>query len=355
MAGRGTDPRRAPCWRRGRGATERRHQPWWVLDDDHGARRREVTLRTSTGSATAVFSDELYDVLPQTRGSYGRLHDFGVRLGYEGAVLHLRPQVQGGRLESDTARTAVLHDPAPPWGRWGEQFAAATPDDIVELQGRAALADCPPRQRAIRDRVRAVLPRYRLSHYRATRLAAPPRAKTATGSASDAATGAQVKRGASKASTANAAPASCDPETNSSRGPMETGTSVGYRQARRELTINCDFGAATDLIGHWRRRNQGVPGVRHVIGAQVHEWCKQGLIKAVLTARNSTRREEQLRSLLSPTSFTAALLPRHLLHAALEERLARELGAPANAIGAITVRRSPFNGVGGRNGHEADS
>ena len=60
---------------------------WWVLDDDHRARRREGTLWASTGHAAAVYGDELYDILPQTRGGYGRLQDFGIRFGYERVVL----------------------------------------------------------------------------------------------------------------------------------------------------------------------------------------------------------------------------------------------------------------------------
>ena len=48
---------------------------WWVLDDDHRGRRREGTLWASAGHVAAVFGDELYDILPQTRGGYGRLQD----------------------------------------------------------------------------------------------------------------------------------------------------------------------------------------------------------------------------------------------------------------------------------------
>ena len=66
---------------------------WWVLDDDHHGRRREASLWASTGHAAAVFGDELYDVLAQTRGGYGRLQDFGIRFGYERVVLHLQPRV----------------------------------------------------------------------------------------------------------------------------------------------------------------------------------------------------------------------------------------------------------------------
>jgi len=61
----------------------------------------------------------------------------------------------------------------------------------------------------------------------------------------------------------------------------------------------------------------------------VREWCKQILVEVVL-ARNSSWTPEQFDALLSPGSLTAALLPRHLLHATLQKRLAQKLGAPRN-------------------------
>jgi hypothetical protein len=143
---------------------------WWVLDDHHRGRRREAAIWASTGHAAAVYDDELYDILPQTRGGYGRLQDFGIRFGYERVVLHVHPHVQAGRLQCNTARTLLLLDHEPlPWARWGEEFAAAMPAEIRQLQERAASADAVPRQEAIRQRVTAIMPLYRLSRYR------PPR------------------------------------------------------------------------------------------------------------------------------------------------------------------------------------
>ena len=101
-----------------------------------------------------------------------------------------------------------------------------------------------------------------------------------------------------------------------------------YHPGRHELTINADFRAITDLITHWQDRYKGIPGARAVIEAHVREWCEQILVEVVLAARNSTWSDEQLDALLSPTAFTAALLPRHLLHATLQKRLAQKLGAP---------------------------
>ena len=153
---------------------------WWVLDNDHRARRREATLWASTGHAAAVHGDELYDALPQTRGGYGRLQDFGIRFGYERVVLHVHPQVHAGRLECNTARTLLLLDHEPlPWARWGEEFTAAMPDDIRQLQERAANADCVPRREAIRGRISAIMPLYRLSRYRPTQ--SPQQSSTGSG------------------------------------------------------------------------------------------------------------------------------------------------------------------------------
>jgi len=82
------------------------------------------------------------------------------------------------------------------------------------------------------------------------------------------------------------------------------------------------------LTAHWRRRYRAVPGAQTVIEAHVREWCEQILVEVVLAARNSTWSAEQLEALLSPTAFTVVLLPRHLLHATLQKRLAQKLGAP---------------------------
>ncbi len=150
---------------------------WWVLDDDHRARRREATIWGSTGHVAAVHGDELYDILPQTRGGYGRLQDFGIRFGYERVVLHLQPQVEVRRLQCNTARTLLLLDHEPlPWARWGEEFTASMPAEIRQLQERAASTDMVPRREAIRNRVNAILPLYQLSRYRPT----PPPRQTAT-------------------------------------------------------------------------------------------------------------------------------------------------------------------------------
>ena len=339
---------------------------WWVLDDDHRGRRREAGLWASSGHVAAVFDDELYDVLPQTRGGYGRLQDFGIRFGYERVILHVEPQVSAGRLESNTARTLLLlnHEPLP-WSRWGKEFAAAMPEELLRLQERAASTDGIPRQESIRNRVSAILPLYRLSRYRPTRPAGRS-ATTATDRCDGSLAGAPATRSRPGHPAADGASARAETERvyGQSRKPLPVDSdredssesmvrmpdvawisardgsrapgdledqAARYHPGRHELTINADFRAISDLIAHWRRGYQGVPGARTVIEGQVREWCEQILVEVVLAARNTNWKKDQLDALLSPTSFSAALLPRQLLHATVQKRLAQKLGTARTA------------------------
>ena len=75
--------------------------------------------------------------------------------------------VQADRLQCNTARTLLLLDHEPlPWARWGEEFAAAMPAEILQLQERAASADCSPAPGGDPPARHAILPLYRLSRYR---------------------------------------------------------------------------------------------------------------------------------------------------------------------------------------------
>ena len=342
---------------------------WWVLDDDYRARRRKATIWGSTGHVAAVHGDELYDILPQTRGGYGRLQDFGIRFGYERVVLHLQPQVEVRRLQCNTARTLLLLDHEPlPWARWAEEFTAAMPEEIRQLQEHAANADCVPRREAMRGRISAIMPLYRLSRYRPTQPPRQPSAESPGISTGDEPGG----RPTTRPQTHSTPPTAESPDTPAYGDPAHDGSdgepppddpdahadaesdavadlpdvawvsardrsrapgdledqAARYHPGRHELTINADFRAITDLTAHWRKRYRAVPGAQTVIEAHVREWCEQILVEVVLAARNSSWNPEQLDALLSPTAFTAALLPRHLLHAMLQKRLAQKLGAP---------------------------
>jgi hypothetical protein len=314
---------------------------WWLLDDDRCGRRHEGTLWNSTGHTAGLFDGELYDQLPQTRGGYSRLHEFGIRFGYERVVLYLEPRVDEDRLEANTARTLLLVDHEPlPWARWAQEFAALMPPELSELQERTASADGTPRREAIRARLAAHLPLYRLSRYRPPRTpttpSRPPRRDPAEPPEHHGAGPAQL---APRSDHGPSAPASADateidlPDVvwlsvdDGTRAPGDLEDQAArYDAARHELTINADFRAITDMTSHWTRRYRGTPGARPVVRAQVREWFEQTLVEVVLCARNSHWDAEQLAALLCPSALSAAVLPRQLLYATLNKRLGQKLG-----------------------------
>ena len=130
---------------------EKLAQPAGGADGHVASPDGEAVAWASTGHAAAIVGDELYDVLPPTRGGYGRLQDFGIRCGYERVVLHIEPWVAAGRVRCNTARTLLLLDHEPlPWSRWGEEFAARMPDEIRRLQetGRRRRLPCRAKRRS---------------------------------------------------------------------------------------------------------------------------------------------------------------------------------------------------------------
>jgi hypothetical protein len=224
------------------------------------------------------------------------------------------------------------------------------PAEIRQLQERAASAEGTPRQEAIRSRVAPLLPLYRLSRYRPARGTRPGRetdgratdeqaseasastARSETARVNEDAVAIEELRSAEDSTTSGLLEADLPDvawiswrDGTRAVGDLED-LAARYHAARNELTINADFRAIRDLISYWRRRYESVPGSRTVIEAQVTEWCEQVLVEVVLAARNSQWNEEQLAALLSPTSLSAALLPRQLLHAILQKRLAQKLG-----------------------------
>jgi hypothetical protein len=331
---------------------------WWVFDQDPRTQRRHATTWNATGHIAALYENELYDVLPQTRGGYQRLQEFGIRFGYERVVLYLEPDANGS-VETNTARTLLLLDHEPlPWPRWQDEFRAAMPAEIRRLQERLAGSDDGSRRDAIRERLTAHLPLYRISRYRAARL--PGGRDTSPGASRPA----DVDEPAAHTPGSGAPPPwqamrETDPGSAADEGEDAGGEEEGavvelpevtwvsvrdrtrapgdledqaarYHAERHELTINADFRVFADMASRWERKYQGVPGARGAIDALVREWFEQTLVEVVLSARSFGHSPHwdsaELADLLSPAALTAAVLPRQLVDAQIHKRLAQMLG-----------------------------
>ncbi len=313
----------------------------------------------SSGHAAALFDDELYEVLPTTRGGYQRVQEFGVRFGYDRVVLYVEPLVDDrDRLESNAARTLLLIDNEPlPWGRWAEEFRAAMPADIQRLQERVAGdASDTGRRENIRARLRAHESLYRVSRYRPPRARRSPQpgVRSDHGGPSETTGPARARTVAEREPSAggdHAVPVACDtPDQCHAAQPddqlpdvtwvsVRDGTRASaeledraarYHRDLNQLTINADFRVFTDMVARWTRPYRGVPGARPAIEALVREWFEQTLIEAVLSARalegSPHWSSEQIDELVSESALVSACLPRQLLDVALHKRLAQRLG-----------------------------
>jgi hypothetical protein len=335
---------------------------WWVLDGDDRGRTAEALQGNSSGHAAALLDDELYEVLPKTRGGYQRVQEFGVRFGYDRVMLYLEPFADHrDRLESNTARTLLLIDNAPlPWGRWAEEFRAAMPADIQRLQERVAGRH--GRHGASREHTRApARARVPLSPQPVPAIArtapvAAVRRHRRPGPIAEDRSRSLARRRTARASCGRRPRSGCArrPVGPAQRRParyptpdvtwvsVRDGTrapgeledrAARYHRDRNQLTVNADFRVFTDMVARWTLPYRGMPGARPAVEALVREWFEQTLIESVLSARTLEGSphwsSEQIDELVSEPALVSACLPRQLLDAAVHKRLAQRLGREA--------------------------
>ena len=130
---------------------------WWVLDDNPPrAPPRKPRFGPRTGHAVAVHGgDDLPDRRAaadpwRLRAASGLRHPLRLR-ARRAAPQAVRPDRMPRAQHRPHAPAVGMHQPLP-WARWGEEFTAAMPDEIRQLQERAANADCGPARREANPR-----------------------------------------------------------------------------------------------------------------------------------------------------------------------------------------------------------
>jgi hypothetical protein len=140
---------------------------WWIIPEaKHGSRG----AGNISGHTAALFQDELYEMVPLSRGGAARLQTFGVVVGYAQVVIYVEPKA--GMVIPNTARTHLLVDETEeplPWSRWASEFREQMPEEIdrlIELKLSKALPD--KSKEDIKKRLMALRDLYKPSKYRPT-------------------------------------------------------------------------------------------------------------------------------------------------------------------------------------------
>ena len=292
-------------------------------------------------------------MLAQTRGGYGRLQDFGVRFGYERVILHVEPQARAGRLECNTARTLLLLDHEPCRGPAGPRRSpprcprrSSDSRNAPPARRRPTPRGHPrPHQRNPAALSTQPVPPNRPESHSATEPATARPGSEPTGAPTENPASPSTEPAAHPAHTSverepdrrlvGSRPPADDPDDDvhsptiidlpdvawvsardATRAPGDLEDQAArYHPGRRELTINADFRAITDLIAHWRgplsRRPRRPRGNRGAGPGMVRTGLRRGRARRPeLTLDRGAARRAPLAELVHrrPAAKTAAAL-----------------------------------------------
>jgi len=335
------------------GATAR----WWLLKDDI----REHDLWQTTGHVAALYQNELYEMRD---GQAGRrvLQSFGVLFGSSRVVIYVEPEPSARKVTSNTARSSLVLDGEPlPWDKWAEEFRGAMPDAIQDMMDElVAGSGAKNHQEAIRQRLKAIRDLLRLTKYRRTPQGDFETDEDVPGGKPKADTVAKPQRGAAPSGGSGGRnadlygsiirvggdpaevviPKNIEPEVAwvfLSDGTREAGDledKAARFVAPTKLLINGDFRVFTDMITHFCRLYEGVPGAPEVIAEVVREWFEQQLIETVLGIRtlegSKQWSDDVVQQALSEEALTAAAMPRYNLYGQVRRSLGQQLGGLKN-------------------------
>jgi hypothetical protein len=330
---------------------------WWILRSDADVNAGHYTPPPHTA---ALYQDELYEIT-QARSGVARLQSFGVIFGHQRVVIYIEPDAAKHRVESNTARTTLTIDGETlPWAEWAAEFRDKIPEAIrvlvEEVGAKAASSD---HRQSIRERLRAILDLFKLTHYRPSKsgsLTMDPESVVAGGKSRPG--GRIVERGSSDSPSGGrggragsiyglflatdgkaAEEAAITGEPNRKWVSIKDGTrtkddmedkAAKYLAAQNLILINADFRVFTDMIAAWTKKYEHAPGAASVVQEVVREWFEQQLVEAVMGAKALRDSPEwtmdTLEKAWSQEALTAVVIPRYHVNHAISRGLGSRLG-----------------------------
>jgi hypothetical protein len=286
---------------------------------------------------------------------------FGVLFGSRRVVIYVHPD-EGQQITPNTARSQLLAAGEPlPWEAWAAEFRANLPEPIQhmmeELLGQDS--DC-NHEENIRQRLKRIEELMRFTRYRRSPSgsvnAAGEAAGGSAGEADSIESSTAKKSGSDGGRAADLYGAYVDDEegdpsdpltpkpnfpriewvsiakgTRSADDPLEDRAASYANSTQNVLLISEDFRVFTDLVTHFVRLYEGVPGVERTVPEVIKEWYSQQLVEAVLgilSVRGSAKwTPAQVDHALSEEALTAVIMPRYNLYQQVSRVLGTKLGS----------------------------
>lgn len=331
---------------------------WWLLNKNRQGHGRDVVK----GHTASLNQGEIFDV---TDGRSNRAVDFGVLFGARDVVLYLEPN---GDYVQNTTRTGLVKKDgsALPWERWADEFRAKMPEAlrkyVDELMG-ATVKDS--HEEAIRERLKSLREFYRISRYRPTtggKLEIDAEALTESGTANNIHGAGKAKEGnggggvvagdvkqllsaLKKSGGPKGEEVLSDPfprldwvtVLNGTRnaGDMED-RAARYIEKDNLIQANKDFQGFKDVVQHFNKQWELVPGAAELVADQVYEQFEQLLIEVVAGALSFKGRKHwnphEFKQAVSDEALTTAVMTRFYLVREINRVLRSKLGKPEPAI-----------------------
>lgn len=339
---------------------------WWILKDEEALTQNSGYI-ASSGHVAALYQDELYEMVTARQG-VARLQAFGVIFGHNRVVIYIEPKAAvGRRLTSNTARTQLLINGEPlPWSDWASEFRENMPSQIAELVDRvAAAATGSDHKQTIKERLKAIVDLFKFTRYRPTPKGklmleaengvAGGKPKAHRDRAPDSGDGEPGGKGgragdiyslflSAKGIPGEEVVVSREPNVqwvsaeNGTRTPPDLEDRAAKYLPQQDLIMaNADFRVFNDMIDRWCSKYKHVPGAKDVVRDVVQEWFEQQLVEAILGAQalRDARQWtfEDMQSLWSQESLTAAVLPRYHVDVAVKRALGAKLGTLKEKVG----------------------
>ncbi len=345
---------------------------WWWIIGEHDEDKTDPIEKysghlESRGHAAALYQNELYELMPASRGGTSRLQQFGITFGYERVVIYIEPPADS-RLTTNTARTALLLGNEPlPWNEWAAEFRQKLPSELRTFVGsRAPDANRGDHLKNIRDRLKSIMNLYKVSRYRPAadgQLRIDPDEVTRGGKPGDSGR----TRPTSEAPLIREQKAAGGKDGNiyalferkggspgekvqpdvfpkvdwvtiedGSRAPEDIeDRAAKYLADQNHLLINADFRVFRDMTKHLMLNYQQIPSAGSVVKDTVQAWFEQALVEAVIgvqALRNSKHWSgEEIQTALSEEALTACVMQRYHVNLAAKRELGAKIGSAKQA------------------------
>lgn len=326
---------------------------WWIFPKEGVA---QGDIWESKAHCAALYQRELYDF---TRGRAGsaRIREFGIPIGTSRVVLYVEPDLSGGDIFSDTARSSLKKGGEPlPWTEWANEFRERMPAELKQMmEDEIASSKSEDNSESNRARLKEIEELLKYGNYRKSPSGAQPIEPGATGGeAGDRKLGRQGGSGGGGGGGRGG-----NPYADLAQGGQERGDPVRndpypkvrwlaeadgefpeelrdraafYDFSNNFLTMNKDFRGYRDLVAHFAKEftveEDGAQA--GVISKKVEEILELQAVEVIYAMRSLKADEkwtgDPIKAALTPEALTACLSPRWALLQIIRRNLSHALG-----------------------------